>query len=264
MMKLLTLNCHGWQEENQIEKIKNLAAVIKEKQYDVIALQEVMQLVDKNSDEKVKPDNYAVVLLDELMKLGVEDYRFVWDISHIGFDVYEEGAAILTRLEITGKNSFVVSQNTDVSNYQTRRIIGLDLIHQGRPLTVYTCHLGWYHSQEDPFVGQVDQLMTHLNLDHLNILMGDFNNDANEREEGYDYLIHKGWIDTYTAADTKDNGVTVTGKIDGWGNNKKELRLDYILTNQPVNVKSSAVIFNGENKEVVSDHFGVEVELALI
>ena len=42
-MKLLTLNCHSWQEENQIEKIKYLAKIIKEKQYDVIALQEVSQ-----------------------------------------------------------------------------------------------------------------------------------------------------------------------------------------------------------------------------
>lgn len=62
-MKLLTLNCHAWQEENQIEKIQHLAQVIKEKQYDVIALQEVMQLIDTTTSEKVKQDNYAVVLL---------------------------------------------------------------------------------------------------------------------------------------------------------------------------------------------------------
>ena len=47
-MKLLTLNCHSWQEENQIEKIKYLAKIIKEKQYDVIALQEVSQNIDSN------------------------------------------------------------------------------------------------------------------------------------------------------------------------------------------------------------------------
>ena len=72
-MKVLTLNCHAWQEENQLQKIKHLAEVIKEKNYDVIALQEVMQLVDPSDDEKVKKDNYAVVLLHELMKLGVTD-----------------------------------------------------------------------------------------------------------------------------------------------------------------------------------------------
>lgn len=44
-MKLLTLNCHSWQEDNQIEKIKYLAKVIQEEEYDVIALQEVSQSI---------------------------------------------------------------------------------------------------------------------------------------------------------------------------------------------------------------------------
>lgn len=35
-MKLLTLNCHSWQEENQAEKITYLAETIKEKSYDVV------------------------------------------------------------------------------------------------------------------------------------------------------------------------------------------------------------------------------------
>ena len=48
-MKLLTLNCHSWQEENQIEKIKYLAKTINEKDYDVIALQEIRQSIDAES-----------------------------------------------------------------------------------------------------------------------------------------------------------------------------------------------------------------------
>ena len=43
-MKLLTLNCHSWQEENQLEKIKYLAQIIKKNQYDVIALQELVKV----------------------------------------------------------------------------------------------------------------------------------------------------------------------------------------------------------------------------
>lgn len=45
-MKLLTLNCHSWQEENQLQKIKYLAEIINEKKYDVIALQEVSQSIE--------------------------------------------------------------------------------------------------------------------------------------------------------------------------------------------------------------------------
>lgn len=44
-MKLLTLNCHSWHEENQLNKICYLAETIKEMMYDVIALQEVSQLL---------------------------------------------------------------------------------------------------------------------------------------------------------------------------------------------------------------------------
>lgn len=40
-MNLLTLNRHSWHEENQHDKIRHCAETIKEKDYDVIALQEV-------------------------------------------------------------------------------------------------------------------------------------------------------------------------------------------------------------------------------
>ncbi|MTL70859.1 endonuclease, partial [Turicibacter sanguinis] len=41
----------------------------------------------------------------------------------------------------------------------------------------------------------------------------------------------------------------------------KGLRIDLVLSDKPVNVLSSHVIFNGSHKDIVSDHFGVEVEL---
>lgn len=59
-MKLLTLNCHSWIEENQLEKMKYLAQVIKEKQYDVIALQEVSQSIEKSIvSGDIKEDNFV-------------------------------------------------------------------------------------------------------------------------------------------------------------------------------------------------------------
>ena len=46
-MKILTINVHAWLEKNQMEKIDILAKAIAEKQYDVIAMQEVNQLMNK-------------------------------------------------------------------------------------------------------------------------------------------------------------------------------------------------------------------------
>lgn len=260
-MKLLTLNCHSWQEENQLEKIRIISEVIKENSYDVIALQEVSQLIDESLvNNKIKANNFALILLNELNKLGVSDYKMVWDFSHIGYDVYEEGVSILTKHNIVNEYSFFISQSQDISYWKTRKIVGASIDIEGQLIDFYSCHLGWWDDNEEPFKDQVDCLFKNINFDNLTFFMGDFNNNAFIEDEGYDYLIKKGLYDTFCLAKQKDKGITVKGKIDGWDLNKNDMRLDLILVNEKVNVKSSHVIFNDKNNDVVSDHFGVEIE----
>lgn len=261
-MKLLTLNCHSWQEEEQMEKIKHLAKTIQECDYDVIALQEVSQsIVEENVCDHMKRDNYGLVLLAELEKLGVTGYDIVWDFSHIGYDIYEEGLAILTKHPIIKQDSFFISINTDTTYWKTRKIVSATVSYNNQPVTIYSCHLGWWLDEEEPFKKQVDQLLSHVDYNELSFLMGDFNNNARTQNEGYDYLIKNGLYDTYELAERKDEGTTVQGKIAGWDENKKNLRIDLILSNQPVQVVSSQVIFNGVNRNAISDHFGVEVQI---
>ena len=50
-MKLLTLNAHSWLETNQHDKIKAIAKEIINNNYDLIAIQEVNQLI-KNAEKK--------------------------------------------------------------------------------------------------------------------------------------------------------------------------------------------------------------------
>ncbi|MBD8069916.1 endonuclease/exonuclease/phosphatase family protein [Bacillus sp. PS06] len=261
-MKLLTLNCHSWIEENQLGKIKILAEEIKAKSYDVITLQEVNQSIDAESvDGLIKKDNFALVLLEELQKLGVTDYQMTWDYSHIGYDVYEEGVALLTKHPIEEKHSFFVSHSEDTENYKTRKISGITIRFQHELLTFYSCHTGWWEDEEEPFKEQFDRLYQVAAKDGTFFLMGDFNNAAHIRGEGYDYVLSKGLYDTYHLAKKTDDGTTVAGKIAGWDKNKQGLRIDYIFSSIPVEVKESCVIFNGKNKPVISDHFGVEVTL---
>ena len=76
-MKLLTLNCHSWQEENQREKIRYLAEVINEKDYDIITLQEVSQSINsKMLTSDLREDNFAVLLKEELDKYNKDKYNF--------------------------------------------------------------------------------------------------------------------------------------------------------------------------------------------
>lgn len=260
-MKLLTLNCHSWQEENQLEKIKYIAKTINDKSYDVIALQEVSQLVDNEIlYDNIKKDNFALLLKQELNNLGNYNYEFFWDISHIGYDIYEEGICIMTKLTIKETKGFYVSKSDDIKFWKSRKIVKVKVQYNEKDISFYSCHLGWWDDSDEPFINQANILLNDIKNEDLAIIMGDFNNNAEIRNEGYDYLINNGMIDTYNLAKSRDKGITVQGKIAGWDENKENLRLDLIFTNKEIEIKKSNVIFNGFNKEIVSDHFGVEIE----
>ncbi len=109
----------------------------------------------------------------------------------------------------------------------------------------------------------IQRILTRNDKDIIKFLMGDFNTNAFTAKEDYENILNQGLIDTYTVAKEKDNGVTVGGAIAGWQGATEEKRLDYIFSTRPVEVKSSKVIFNGENKPLVSDHYGVEVEIEI-
>lgn len=259
-MKLLTLNCHSWLEENQLEKIKSIAEAIKEKQYDVIALQEVSQKIEGDiSYGIVKNDNFALVLQRELNKIEEDSYSFIWDYSHIGYDIYEEGVAIITRHKIKDSKSFYISKSNDKTNYRSRNIVSVTVEIDGEEIDFYSCHAGWWNDEIEPFKYQADELFKKINNEKLSFIMGDFNNNAYVRNEGYDYLLSKGLKDTYNLSTTCDDGITVKGAIAGWEDQRENKRLDLILVNKEINVIESKVIFNGINKGVVSDHYGVEV-----
>ena len=261
-MKLLTLNCHSWQEEDQLEKIRHLAETIKSEDYDVIALQEVSQhRASKDYKDNLKEENFLVVLLKELEKLNVNEYDSVWDYAHIGYDVYEEGVCLLSKHPIKDQRSIFVSQSQDKNNWKTRNIVSITVEYNGKLIDFYSCHLGWWHDEEEPFKEQFKRLNESINSNRQTFLLGDFNNNANVRNEGYDYIKSLGFLDTFELAKVKDEGITARGKIDGWEANREALRLDLVLTNSPITVNSSKVIFNGENEAVVSDHYGVIVEI---
>ena len=70
-----------------------------------------------------------------------------------------------------------------------------------------------------------------------------------------------GWQDAYVLAETKDEGITVGGNIDGWREGKVEaMRIDFVFSREMPAPRSSRVIFNGTFYPVISDHFGVLTE----
>ena len=94
------------------------------------------------------------------------------------------------------------------------------------------------------------------------VLMGDFNNPVGY--EGYRHILKSPLAlqDSHVVAATVIGTATVEGDIAGWAGNKDALKIDYIFTSKDFNVKKSAVVFDGKATPVVSDHFGLEAEVA--
>ncbi|WP_181319370.1 endonuclease/exonuclease/phosphatase family protein [Photobacterium kishitanii] len=268
-MKLLTLNTHSWQEDNQLQKLDIVAQAIIEQHCDVIALQEVNQhhlstVISEQtlSNHPVREDNYGYLLQQKLAELG-HHYQLTWDFVHQSYDVYQEGLAFLTRLPIIEHQVIDLNDHYDESNWKHRRAVRIKVVYQHREIDFYNCHCGWWNDKESLFTDHLNRITAVLSS-RLSFLLGDFNNPSHIRNEGYDYTLQCNLYDCYSISESKDTGTTVIKNIDGWQKNTQALRLDYIFSNQKVAVMQHRVIFNDDFYEAVSDHFGIIMDVTIV
>lgn len=267
-MKLLTINTHSLSEENQDKKLLILADAIEELKPDVIAMQEVNQTINgavlemdslKNvfilGDVPPKKDNYAIALLNELERRKIK-YNLCWTGFKKSYEQLDEGIAIMSRSKIDEYEAQTVSITDDYDNWRKRKIVGIKTQEQW----FYSLHLGWWHDDEEPFLKHWEKILNAVQNKENVWLMGDFNSEADVCGEGYNEVLNSGWYDTYELAQKKDNGYTASGKIDGWQDSKTK-RIDYIFTNNKKCIKSSNLIFDGKKYGIISDHFGIIIEV---
>lgn len=278
-MKLLTLNTHSWIEESPLEKLEAIMEQLLADSYDVISLQEVNQSMDAeeaevdsffiapNQDTVIKKDNFAFLLQQELKKRGLE-YYWSWVPSHIGYDQYDEGIAILTRFKVTNARGILLSRKDDYTDYHTRKALEVSFQASERNYLVYGLHLSWWQDETEsyPFLYEWNKLVEAWEAEARTggciLLMGDFNNPAHIEEEGYSVVSKHPYLkDAYLDATVKNGSHTVEKKIDGWENNSDLLRIDYIFVSSNLSVYSYETVFDGRTTPVVSDHFGVKVEI---
>ena len=273
-MKVMTLNTHSWLEEEPFTKLQELADKIVAEGYDVIALQEVNQLIKTNIVNKqqlidfcpvmnqtpIHEDNFAYCLVQRLAEAG-EAYFWSWEMSHIGYDKYEEGNAILSKTPLDSR-AYLVSETKEKENYRTRMILVAKTVIENQPIVVASCHFSWWSDAETGFAYEWQFLQKQLLTYQMPcLLMGDFNNPVGE--EGY-RLVAANQLkvkDSYLLAEQKSEEATIEKKIDGWENNTEALRIDYIFVPMDSKVSAYTRIFDGTNGPIVSDHFGVAVEM---
>lgn len=263
-MKLLTINTHSIIEKDYEKKCGYFVDAITRIKPDIIAMQEVNQskwakTADSNNfcgDFSIKTDNHAMKMSKILEKCGLK-YYYNWLGIKYGYKIFEEGLGVLSKTPLEECEPFLLTKSDNIDSWKTRKA---QLIKTA-DLIICNVHMGWWEDKDEPFSEQFDRLNNKLSeMNELIFLMGDFNSPADENNQGYEKVVSTGWLDTYALADDKDDGFTVISKIDGWQNADKK-RIDYIFTNRKIPVKSSKVIFNGKNEKIISDHFGVIIEI---
>ena len=280
-MKILTLNTHSLQEENYPQKLEWFIEGIVKETPDIIAMQEVNQtaaaeLMDLEMLEgqypipgcmQIRKDNHAAVVAHRLRQAGIDCY-WAWLPIKLGYGKYDEGVAILSLgRKIRCIDKFPISKVNDYQNWRTRAVLGVQV--EGLGDWFYTVHMGWWDDASEGFLDQWKVLNCCIASKRMceNIwLMGDFNAPDGIPGQSYEHIAACGWNDTYKAAQDKDSGITVPGIIDGWRDklidkNVEGMRLDYIWCSQKKEITSSTVVFNGMKEPVVSDHFGVLIQV---
>lgn len=272
-MNVLTLNCHSWIEENSQEKLQQLVDKIVKEDFDVIALQEVNQRIGgeiavldewyclNNDSWPILEDNFALVLA-EALQIKEKEYYWTWGFSHISYDCFEEGLAILSKEPLLAKVS-LLSDCDDMQDARRRILVSGVTEKAGKLYTVGSVHHSWW--QENAFKiewQKAEEILAESS--YPMILAGDFNQIAGTI--GYQLILESPLQlkDSFIIAEETNGEATIEGPIDGWNDHEGQLRIDYIFVSEGLQVKQQEVIFDGVKEPLVSDHFGVVMKLKAV
>ena len=256
-MKLLTLNLHLWHEDDQINKLKKIANFIQENDVDICFFQEAAQLESNELIiDNIKKDNNAYLIKSFLDK----EYYLYFEYKKNGYEVYNEGWAILSKYPLINKEWFYISKIRNPKDWHTRIIVKASINYNNEIIDLYSSHIGWDEGIEKHF-DQIDEYMKNINQKNKFILAGDFNCMYNSIQ--YKYILSKGLtsiiekvnIDPYL-------NPTFHFKLDFPSNETiKNSHIDYFFTNDKnIKVSDYNIYFN-EDDNLVSDHHLVVVDI---
>lgn len=244
-LKVMILNLHCYQEDNQDYKLSQIARAIDDLNADLVCLQEVAE--HWNNGHGDWDSNAAKIINDRL----AAPFHLYTDWAHLGFDRYREGVAILSRYPLSKQDAGYVSDSHDPHNIHSRKVVmaQLHVPHIGA-INVFCAHLSWW---ENGFQRQFHRLHEWANAKQgrhvkATLLCGDFNVQC--RSNGYYVVVDDyGYSDTYLAA--VDDGAEQNSRLNDY-------RIDYIFLNatSEITAASARTLFTEQDYGRVSDHIG--------
>jgi len=255
-LKVMILNLHCYQEDNQDYKFSQIAKAIDELNVDVVCFQEVAELWNDGAGDW--QTNSAKIINDRL----ATPYHLHTDWSHLGFGKYREGVAILSKYPLIKQDAKYVSASDDIHNIHSRKVVmtQIKVPYIGR-VNVFSVHLSWW---EDGFAEQFQCLCEWAEAKHsaqvkATLLCGDFNIAGGST--GY-HLVADGhqYDDQYLAVNSQGVFEKIFRVNDAhWQNYPSDdYRIDYIFLNKASDLKvtSAKILFTESDYGRVSDHCG--------
>ncbi|OHX38040.1 endonuclease [Methylomonas sp. LWB] len=255
-LRVLVLNLHCYQEDDQDRKFSQIARAIDDWRADLVCLQEVAE--HWNNGYGDWPSNAANIINARLSR----PFHLHCDWSHLGFDRYREGVAILSRYPLERQESRYVSDSSDVYSIHSRKVVAANvtLPRFGR-IDVFSAHLSWW---EDGFESQFRRLAAWADARRDSevcgtLLCGDFNVAAGSI--GYRLIVEGNqYRDQYLAASAPNLYQQIYRVNDPHWHNylAEDYRIDYIFMNKSGALKAVAAraVFTEQDYGRVSDHCG--------
>lgn len=255
-LKVLILNLHCYQEEHQDRKFSQIAKAIDELAVDVVCFQEVAEHWNHGHGDW---DSNSANIINQRLKRPFHLYS---DWSHIGFDKYREGVAILSRYPLKRSQSCYVSDSHDVHSIHSRKVAMAQIdVPYLDVINVFSAHLSWW---EDGFQQQFQRLCDWADSQSdaavkTTLLCGDFNITAGTA--GYRQVVEANqYEDQYLAANARGLFEKIFRVDDPhWQHYPTDdYRIDYIFMNKQshLRVTSARVLFTDRDYGRVSDHCG--------
>ena len=186
-LRAMALNLHTYQEADQLRKFAQVARAIRELKVDLVCLQEVGE--HWNNGEGDWASNAARLINSHLP----EPYHLHTDWSHLGFDRYREGVAILSRHPFAYVDAGYVSDSQDPFDIHARKIVMAQVrVPDIGPINVFSAHLSW---PSDGFYPQFERLQRWAAEKQTpevaaTLVCGDFNIAAGS--EAYRHIVDTG------------------------------------------------------------------------
>lgn len=262
LLRVLVLNLHCYQEPDQQHKFWLIARAIDELQVDIVCLQEVAE--NWNGGAGDWGSNSARIVNEHLPR----PYHLATDWSHLGFDRYREGVAVLSRHPILRQESRYVSASRDPYDIHARKVV-LAQVHvpsYGR-VNVFSAHLSWWN---DGFAQQFANLRAwardaHTRHVKATLLAGDFNSEAGSR--GYELVLESGEYDDGFLAATRPQAFAeiFRRRAHNWRDHlRDDHRIDYVFVRRASDLRAESAreVFTEGDFGRVSDHIGYMVTFA--